>query len=1039
MRLAFIVDSVPFTAPIIAGDTSLGGSESACLGLARELVTRGHDVSVFTTKLDPTCHGTVDAGGVTWWDYATFEQTNQFIEYDVVIALRVFAAFGRKPINARLRLLWNQDLLVPGNMQTHVMAIAWALDQAVYVSQYHQAQWEQAQPELKGIGWVTRNGYDPKHLPATSTKFPNRIIHISRPERGLRPLLEMWPALKAAKPDAELHICRYSSMYDTGKGSWSEVCQSFDDAITDLNATVGGITYLGELNKPQLYQAISDAAVMWYPGVSSFAETSCIAAIEAQACGTPFVGSYRGALPETVPGGVLVTGLETSPEYRTASVNAVLDALEGCKNNSFSYRQQVKAGKAHVKSYTYEVLAAEWEQQIEAWFKERYEGNKIGVLRQLLHEDDHTSALELARSICDDAQELRNVAAQNGERRGHVVNLIGHLDPKKPEAGLCDPAFRCETCEAFRAIDLCKSVIAGKEHTAEDYGTYSLSDVLGEARTAGRFKMCAGAYEGRANVLDIACGNGSFAIACAWANPTTTIHGLDYSAANIEKARAAAIEAGVSDRVTFDVLTIYDFDTHELATEMQAWLVEHQGQFDGLFVGEFIEHVAGYQAVIDGLELALSPGAAVVYTCPHGAYQEIAAIGERLRRSHVHRYHYDDVQAVWKQKQDLKGVYLAQGMTPRGTDLGSWIISYTYQPGRQACRRDASRIARTRPMPRLTVGIIAKDAANDIGRCLTSVCRVADRIIVGDTGSRDRTKQIAKDFGADVFDLVPVDQQPEGFAGARNQVLAKADGEWFLWIDADEQLINGAWLRTYLENKVFNGFVIRQTHLYTDGAPTHDIPIRLFRQRKDIQFYGCVHEQPQMGDANGDIMPTLDVGNITVAHWGYLTAGIREEKRTKRNLPLLMKDQQVFPDRLLGKVLCVREAVLQADALREAAGGEVTDGAREGYLFAVKIHIDHFDDPAHKYHGISRPWYETALQHLDIGFQFEIGMAGKQGALGQTRAKPERLWVRDGDEYTRIMTWKTAAVAKDLKPPTMVTDPRELPALSHAEPVGVPA
>ncbi len=1012
MRLAFIVDSVPFTNAVIAGETSLGGSESACLGLARALRSRGHDVSIYTTKLDPACHGKIDAGGVSWWDYETFDQTNQFIEYDVVIALRVFAAFGRKPINARLRLLWNQDLLVPGAMQAHIMAIAWALDHLVYVSDYHQAQWEQAQPELAGLGWVTRNGYDPAHLPASSTKYPNRIIHISRPERGLKPLLEMWPALKAAKPDAELHICRYSSMYDTGKGSWSEVCQSFDDAIADLNKTVGGITYLGELTKPQLYQAVSDAAVMWYPGVSTFAETSCIAAIEAQACGTPFVGSYRGALPETVPSGVLVPGPDDSPAYRTASVNAVLDALDGCSRNSFTYRQQVKAGLAHVKTYTYEVLAAEWEARIESWFRERYEGNKLGVLRQLLHEDDHTSAKIVAAEIADE------------------VMSTAHADR----------GSQARFDEAIAADTLCNSVIAGKEHTAEDYGTFSLTDVLGEARTAGRFKMCAGAYDGRANVLDIACGNGSFAIACAWANPTTKIHGLDYSPVNIERARAAAIEAGVSDRVTFDVLTIYDFGTHDLSGDMTAWLADHAGQFDGLFVGEFIEHVAGYQAVIDGLEVALKPGASVVYTCPHGAYQEIADLTQPLRRSHVHRYHYDDVQSVWKQKQDLQGVYLAQGMTPRGNDLGSWIISYTYQPGRPAGLRDASRIVRTRPMPRLTVGIIAKDAANDLGRCLTSVCRVADRIIVGDTGSRDRTKQIAREFGAEVIDLAPIDQQPEGFSGARNQVLAKADSEWFLWIDADEQLINSAFLRTYLDNKVFHGFVIRQTHLYTDGAPTYDIPIRLFRMGQDIRFYGCVHEQPQMGDANADVYPTLDVANITVAHWGYLTAGIREEKRTKRNLPLLLKDQQVFPDRLLGKVLCVREAVLQADALREAAGGEMTDGARDGYQFAVRIHIDHFDDPTHKYHKISRPWYEQALQHLGMGFEFEIGMAGKQGPLGQTRAKPERLWVRDAAEYARVMAWKIAAVETDLMPPSFKTDPRDLPALSRApDAEGVPA
>src|SRR5262249_29789903 len=156
------------------------------------------------------------------------------------------------------------------------------------------------------IGWTTRNGHDPAHVPPSATKDHNRIIHISRPERGLGPLLTMWPMLRAKNPHAELQICRYSSMYDQGPGSWSDVCAQWDRSIAAVNAEVGGITYLGELNKQQLYQAISEAAVMWYPGVSTFAETNCIAALEAAACGTPFVGSYRGALPETSPTGILI-------------------------------------------------------------------------------------------------------------------------------------------------------------------------------------------------------------------------------------------------------------------------------------------------------------------------------------------------------------------------------------------------------------------------------------------------------------------------------------------------------------------------------------------------------------------------------------------------------------------------------------------------------------------------------------------------------------------------------------------------------------
>src|SRR4029077_9637884 len=271
---AFVIDSVEFTKAVRDGETSLGGSESACLGLARALAARGHDVHIFTTQLAQDAVGR-DEAGCLWHPLAGVVPMNQFIEWDVVVALRWFAFFAMHPVYARLRLLWNQDLLVPGGMVAGVMSVAWAFDKLVYVSDYHRAQWEDLEPTISGHGWVTRNGYHPDHLPATFTKDPNRIIHISRPERGLKPILAMWPKLREQHPRATLQICRYSSMYDQGPGSWSDTCKQFDQAVAQVNAQVGGIEYLGELHKRQLYQAIANAAVMWYPGVATFAETSC--------------------------------------------------------------------------------------------------------------------------------------------------------------------------------------------------------------------------------------------------------------------------------------------------------------------------------------------------------------------------------------------------------------------------------------------------------------------------------------------------------------------------------------------------------------------------------------------------------------------------------------------------------------------------------------------------------------------------------------------------------------------------------------------
>ena len=984
LSLAFLVSSVPFTTAVIDGQSSLGGSESACLGTARALRRRGHDVHVFAAQLDPERDGMPDADGVVWHRLEDFPAMNLFTEFDVVCSLRMWQAFARSPVYARLRMMWNQDLLVPGGMQQSVMSVAWAYDRLAYVSEYHRRQWEHLQPDLASIGWVTRNGWDPRDRPETDVlKHPNRIIHISRPERGLGPLLTMWPALRAKHPTAELHLCRYSSMYDQGPGSWSDVCASWDVRVEQVNADVGGITYLGELTKPQLYKAISEAAVMWYPGVSTFAETGCMAALEAQACGTPFVGSYRGALPETCPSGILITGdAAHDAAYHEASVDAVLGLMDGCQRRSFDYRRRQKDGLSHAAGWTYDTIAEQWEAQILAWFQERYQAHTAGVLQQLLHEDDHTAARQVADAI--------------GETK---------------------------------TVEFCDYVIAGKDHTAEQYGGAAIADPLIEAEISARFKAVIPHFATCTQVLDVACGNGSFALALAMAVPTVSVTGVDYSMANIERARDAAVRAGVADRVSFHLCPVYDFDTHGLHADWMALTARWRQEgvcFDGMFVGEFIEHVENAPGVIDGLEASLGRGAMVVYTCPHGACADLVPRTVTLHRGHVHRFHHDDIKAVWGRKADCQVDYFDGGLTQRGQPIGNWLIRYHVEPGRAAGARPLQdRIVRTRPFQRLSVGMIVKDAENDLARCLSSVYAVADEIVIGDTGSTDATKAIAAGYGSKVraVDVTPVMVHPQGFAGARNDVLAQCTGQWFLWIDADEVLINPHVLRYYLDGPIFAGYVIRQTHLYLDGEPTWDIPVRLFRHTGRVTFYGCVHEQPQDGHANGDIHPSLNLIDVRIAHTGYLTSEAREFKRVNRNLPLLVKDGKVFPTRQLGHVLAIREAVIQADVSRAQHKGAMTDRAKQGYAWAIKLFIEHFDDPAHKYHTLARPWYESALRQLNLGWEQEIALAGRFGGLEQRQASPERRWVRDADEYQRIMAHLIKGITDGMQDVTFVTDP----------------
>ena len=78
--------------------------------------------------------------------------------------------------------------------------------------------------------------------------------------------------------------------------------------------------------------------------------------------------------------------------------------------------------------------------------------------------------------------------------------------------------------------------------------------------------------------------------------------------------------------------------------------------------------------------------------------------------------------------------------------------------------------------------MIVKDEEKNISAFLGSVHGLFDEIVVVDTGSTDRTREIAREFGARVFEFVWVDD----FAAARNAALARATGDYAFWLDADD-------------------------------------------------------------------------------------------------------------------------------------------------------------------------------------------------------------------------------------------------------------
>jgi len=211
-------------------------------------------------------------------------------------------------------------------------------------------------------------------------------------------------------------------------------------------------------------------------------------------------------------------------------------------------------------------------------------------------------------------------------------------------------------------------------------------------------------------------------------------------------------------------------------------------------------------------------------------------------------------------------------------------------------------------------------------------------------------------------------------AAPRNATLDAATGDWFLWIDADEVLDHPIALRRYLDAGPFNGYALKQQHLMLDCPLTFDTPIRLFRRTPTVRFYGCVHEQPADGDPNTDIMPALQLGEVSIIHYGYPTETVRRNK-ANRNLPLLLRNHQVFPTRKLNGVLDVREWVLRANDMTRRAG-EVTEAARDLYQLAIEGYEREFGDPTNKFSALARPFYEQAVEALGAGWHFEFAFAG---------------------------------------------------------------
>lgn len=189
---------------------------------------------------------------------------------------------------------------------------------------------------------------------------------------------------------------------------------------------------------------------------------------------------------------------------------------------------------------------------------------------------------------------------------------------------------------------------------------------------------------------------------------------------------------------------------------------------------------------------------------------------------------------------------------------------------------------------RLSLCMIMRDEEEHLARCLRSVEGVVDEIVIVDTGSVDRSIEIAEGFGARILH----EEWKGDFSAPRNTGIDAATGDWILVLDADEELVDGARLRELLHDEAIEGYCLREVNFIGEELGVESVvnsAFRLFRNRPAYRYTGALHEQI-MGkvDADGGVC-TRFVG-IEINHYGYLEPTNRAKEKTDRNMAIVMEE-----------------------------------------------------------------------------------------------------------------------------------------------------
>ena len=184
---------------------------------------------------------------------------------------------------------------------------------------------------------------------------------------------------------------------------------------------------------------------------------------------------------------------------------------------------------------------------------------------------------------------------------------------------------------------------------------------------------------------------------------------------------------------------------------------------------------------------------------------------------------------------------------------------------------------------------IVKNEEQNLPRSIESLKAAVDEIVVVDTGSTDKTIEIANSYGAKVIETPWQDD----FSAPRNLAIENATGDYIIMIDADEFFINPKKVREAVE-ALSDKDAIFMPRIDIDEDNDNkelnrDYYLRAFRNINYLRYRGLIHENVENING-GDLKYVMAGEELTLHHTGYSTT--KAEHKLRRNLAIINAEIQ---------------------------------------------------------------------------------------------------------------------------------------------------